>query len=705
MACDAEWYGALVAELRLMVRQEHQRLQDNWAFKLEEAQGAALESVIATIQGLFTAHERQARPRWAPPIERFDSGGVDAAAERVADPKDIVVGKLHASGSLPEFGAYACEHSSPTRGLPLSSRSQASVQASRVQLPPQALRGRAICIKDDDDGEQSAPYESPAQGSPLRIDTRPSRGSLSENRSEATQDNEKKQWRRHVRGQVTRRLDNINSGSFLVRTISGLLGNTPYANKLPRPVTQQSLQETPKQEMSRLEQVVDSSLFNSLCGLMIVVTAVFIGHQTDTCMRNALSVPQGQEPDWFAPVAHSLLALFVVEVFLRGLAKRWGYFFGVDWKWNLFDLLLATYSVAEVFIAHFEEEGGFSLTYTRLIRGFRMVRVLRVIRVLRFFRELRLMVCSMMQSIVSLSWALVLMLIIIYLFAIIFMHAGYIYLQEVDVARISKEQEDVREGLATWYGSLPTGMFALLMAVSGGDDWVNFVAPLTAISPAYQILFCIYVFFVLIGMVNVVTGAFVQRACELSKIDRDLVIQGEMVAHESFIAEMKGIFEEVDQDGEGKITWDKFRKFMENDHVQAYFATQQLDTSDARELFTLLDTDGNGSVGLEEFVMGCQRLRGQAKSSDVAALQREQQRSSRKFCRSMKRLDEQLWAICNAMNLVGDGWRSPGSCRARPGSAGAGNGSCDSYSCTPASKRSPNRLGRGAAVRSMSKGL
>ena len=32
------------------------------------------------------------------------------------------------------------------------------------------------------------------------------------------------------------------------------------------------------------------------------------------------------------------------------------------------------------------------------------------------------------------------------------------------------------------------------------------------------------------------------------------------------------------------------------DEVQAYFATQQLDTSDARELFNLLDQDGDGEV-------------------------------------------------------------------------------------------------------------
>ena len=38
--------------------------------------------------------------------------------------------------------------------------------------------------------------------------------------------------------------------------------------------------------------------------------------------------------------------------------------------------------------------------------------------------------------------------------------------------------------------------------------------------------------------------------------------------------------------------------FLKRPKVQAYFATQQLDTSDARELFNLLDQDGDGEVDL-----------------------------------------------------------------------------------------------------------
>eukprot|EP00913_Durusdinium_trenchii_P011410 g10715.t1 len=229
---------------------------------------------------------------------------------------------------------------------------------------------------------------------------------------------------------------------------------------------------------------------------------------------------------------------------------------------------------------------------------------------MRLFRELRLMVCSIIQSMVSLSWALLLLLIIMYLFAIIFMHAATLYVQEKDALH------ETRDALQSWFGSVGKSMYSLLLAVTGGEDWYQIVEPLSHISDFYLVLFAFYVLFVVIGVLNVLTSAFVQRACELSRLDRDLAIQSELVSDESFTAEMKSIFEEVDVEGTGCIDWEQFRSFIHNEHVQAYFATQQLDTTDARELFNLLDQDGDGEVCIEEFILGCKKLRGQAKSSD-----------------------------------------------------------------------------------------
>mmetsp|Transcript_26619 Transcript_26619/g.76736 ORF Transcript_26619/g.76736 Transcript_26619/m.76736 type:complete len:302 (+) Transcript_26619:2-907(+) len=251
------------------------------------------------------------------------------------------------------------------------------------------------------------------------------------------------------------------------------------------------------------------------------------------------------------------------------------------------------------------------------------------------------MVCSIIQSLVSLSWAMILLLLVMYLFTICFMHAACVYLQEGG-------RNIVREQLMQHYGSVGGTMFSLLLAVSGGTDWIELVEPLAAISVFYQTLFAFYVLFVLIGVINVITSAFVQRACELSRLDRDLVIQSALVSDEAFEEEMKHIFEEVDSDCTGKVTWRKFWDYLHNEHVQAYFATQQLDTTDARELFNLLkNEDKNEEVSVEEFILGCKRLRGQAKSSDVATLLRE----SKRFGARQQKMEHHLRQLRRRLQL------------------------------------------------------
>jgi len=458
-------------------------------------------------------------------------------------------------------------------------------------------------------------------------------------RSEVENEKWKYDWRHQMRGRISSQLADLQQPSGpITRSLSKFLG--PGDSARHRRSTD-ALVKAPVEPKSRLERLVDSTAFHLASGAIIIANAIFIGVFTDLSVRHAAEVPPRDDPAWCVLLNQGFVGVFVGEVLLRAAAKRFDFLLGEDWKWNVFDFVLAFYSLTEEIIS------GFSLTYTRLLRGFRMVRVLRVIRVVRLFRELRLMVCSIIQSLVSLSWALCLLFLIMYLFTICFMHAAVVYLHE------SSGDPDTRRALEEFYGNIGSTMYSLLLAISGGVDWGEMVIPLAEVSVLYKYLFGFYVLFVLIGVLNVLTSAFVQRACETSRLDRDLVIQSEMVSNESFVAEMKGIFEEVDVLGTGCINWEQFRAFIKNVEVQAYFSTQQLDTSDARELFNLLDQDGDGEVCIEEFILGCKKLRGQAKSSDVASLLRESKRSNHKHLKVMRKMEAQLGSVCHGLQCAG----------------------------------------------------
>merc|ERR1719410_1343867 len=102
-------------------------------------------------------------------------------------------------------------------------------------------------------------------------------------------------------------------------------------------------------------------------------------------------------------------------------------------------------------------------------------------------------------------------------------------------------------------------MYTLLAAITGGVDWTEAVTSLESISTIYRCLWTFYIVFVVIGVLNVLTGIFVERACEFSSLDKDLVVQSEMKRNENFLVEMQKLFDEADTNGSGRVTWQEFK--------------------------------------------------------------------------------------------------------------------------------------------------
>merc|ERR1719203_1291045 len=83
---------------------------------------------------------------------------------------------------------------------------------------------------------------------------------------------------------------------------------------------------------------------------------------------------------------------------------------------------------------------------------------------------------------------------------------------------------------------------------------------------------------------------------------------------------MRRIFNDADTDEDGQLTWTEFEEYLSDSTTAAYFSTAGLDANIARTLFRLLDVDDTDRVGIDEFVGGCMRLKGAARSIDVNML-------------------------------------------------------------------------------------
>lgn len=81
------------------------------------------------------------------------------------------------------------------------------------------------------------------------------------------------------------------------------------------------------------------------------------------------------------------------------------------------------------------------------------------------------------------------------------------------------------------------------------------------------------------------------------------------------------------------------------------FATLQLDVAQAHALFLLLDVDETNEVDIDEFVGGCMRLKGDAKSIDVNMLLYENEKMICTFTKFIEYAEEKFEGIDEALGI------------------------------------------------------
>merc|ERR1712045_434390 len=123
----------------------------------------------------------------------------------------------------------------------------------------------------------------------------------------------------------------------------------------------------------------------------------------------------------------------------------------------------------------------------------------------------------------------------------------------------------VFDDLMHLYGSLPQGMLTLFMGISGGLDWGDCMLPLLQIHWTYALVWVLYIFSVVFGMLNVVTGVFVARAHELSMNDRDIMVQQHLALERNYAKHILELFHEADKDKSGVLSWEELEGYLQDD--------------------------------------------------------------------------------------------------------------------------------------------
>eukprot|EP00929_Paragymnodinium_shiwhaense_P098421 TRINITY_DN5989_c0_g1_i3.p1 TRINITY_DN5989_c0_g1~~TRINITY_DN5989_c0_g1_i3.p1 ORF type:complete len:595 (-),score=152.16 TRINITY_DN5989_c0_g1_i3:76-1860(-) len=389
----------------------------------------------------------------------------------------------------------------------------------------------------------------------------------------------------------------------------------------PEPV-EETLPATPLQES--IAQFLNHWLFDAGMAIILVIGAVLMGVSLEFGIDAYMD---------YYDIACAVI--FTIELAARLYCYRSAFFTMEGYEWNIFDMVIVVCQLAACLSQTSSAASGFkSLRGLKGLRTLRSLRVLRTLRLVRFVEEFRSVIVSLLAALKSTIGILLLLVLGLYLF-------GASMAQEV-LDRRHEVADGASPELEKYFGSLSAAMLSLYESVTGGLTWsiaMNVLLEEQAYTMAViYVAFITLVFFVLL---NVITAVFTGQAVIALQDDQDLMV----------IKDIDALFLKGDLQC-GDITWGEFRSMVHTPEMTNLFKSLNIDTSEARQLFRLLDTQGVGTLDYQEFIDGCLRLRGPAKSLELVKLMKEHTAMNIWTEQKLNGLDQHVVHVANGLSKL-----------------------------------------------------
>eukprot|EP00930_Biecheleria_cincta_P028871 TRINITY_DN20101_c0_g2_i1.p1 TRINITY_DN20101_c0_g2~~TRINITY_DN20101_c0_g2_i1.p1 ORF type:complete len:967 (+),score=193.18 TRINITY_DN20101_c0_g2_i1:21-2921(+) len=377
------------------------------------------------------------------------------------------------------------------------------------------------------------------------------------------------------------------------------------------------------------QKIVMHRRFEPVMSVAMLLCAVAMAADTDYNLKAALDGTGSSH------IVFQVLDKFFNIWFSLEMTVRWGsdglcFFFSCQnpsVRWNCMDCVLVSSAwIEEVVTAVANGVDGVNLSSLRILRMMRLIRVGRLLRMLRFFSELRVMVNGVLGSARSLLWALILLMLVMFMVGVTIMQMASMYLQDETFEHAAATANSIREH----YGSVDAAVMTLYASISGGIDWRDAAGPFSKmgwIGVVLSYLLAGYVFFTVFCCLNIVTGIFVDNAKALKQADEEAMFQEAVNERKRWIGEVAELFSKValEKGNQNGFTYEVLKEKLEDIRVQALFAKLGIntDTTSPEELWEIFDIDDTGEIDQEKFARGMRHFTGNARSIDVYRLRKD----------------------------------------------------------------------------------
>eukprot|EP00928_Gymnodinium_smaydae_P001157 TRINITY_DN10423_c0_g5_i1.p1 TRINITY_DN10423_c0_g5~~TRINITY_DN10423_c0_g5_i1.p1 ORF type:complete len:606 (-),score=77.71 TRINITY_DN10423_c0_g5_i1:276-2033(-) len=424
---------------------------------------------------------------------------------------------------------------------------------------------------------------------------------------------------------------------------------------------------TPRKTLKMIQTaVVQSKLFRTASSMsadgfegdnsMIIVDACMSGLIMLNILLIGISADVApQSVAWV--VVDALFALaFLFEICLKiRVTGLLNFSCGPEKLMNWLEAVLVALAVSESIVTSVQMSLGASsgvhlLTLFRTLRVCRVIRIIRVVR-LEVFKELKEMIRGTVGGMKTLAWSVVLIVLPVYTMCILL--------------REALGDHTGGDSGAEYFASVPRSFFSVFRCIVIGDCAANDGRPLYVLITEnhgwqYGVLYCVVAVFMSFGLYNVIVAMFVENVVKVSKERETMARKGRLRDPAFFgrkMAELLQIvycvytdlapcpngrsFSTVDSGSTGgsgrrkrrfsgssifalaadmELTPEMFAMIRELPDVQRILYELDVADDDQHNLFETLDADGGGTIDMEEFCSGIQKLRGDPCRSDIISI-------------------------------------------------------------------------------------
>jgi len=314
------------------------------------------------------------------------------------------------------------------------------------------------------------------------------------------------------------------------------------------------------------------------------------------------------------------------------------YFMGAERWWNLFDLGCLTLSFADpaakIWITIFMEEGNRpDLSALITVKMLRLARLARLVRILRFkiFEDLKLMIFGIFAGLRVLTWAIVLLVLLVYLFGVAL--TNIFGKQELEFESVVASMFTLfrcwTEGCAAYDGT----PLSERLRVRYGFGFVVFHILMTMVVTVglFNLIMAIFIDNVVSTQSFRKRKEMVERSYEIETRFKLLFIslingckgkKAPQLNYKKLKKSISAVNVEWDALSKGNVivTREAFQRWLEDKDFQNLLEEAEIDTANHVELFDVLDADRGGTLSMEELTTGLMKLRGPVTKADIVAM-------------------------------------------------------------------------------------